>query len=119
MCLVRSCAGMCLQVAPVTFKKEENPSEGVHSGVLECPEATVTQWFTFHYACTKSGNIIKPSRTIHCHSQYNFHSPCCKCSNRSDCVCLILKAYIITVFIPVIGCAEDMPIQTEGRVDQA
>lgn len=49
-------AGMCVQVAPVRFKKVEYPSEGVRSGVLECPEPTVAQWFTFHYACTKSGN---------------------------------------------------------------
>ncbi|CAL8465577.1 g5113 [Coccomyxa elongata] len=48
------CAGAS-KVAPVMFKKEEDPSEGVRSGVLECPEPTVTQWFTFHYACTKSG----------------------------------------------------------------
>ena len=37
------------------FDKEEDPSEGVRGGALECPEETVEQWLTFHYACTKSG----------------------------------------------------------------
>ena len=58
-----------MQVAPVTFKKEEDPSEGVRSGVLECPEPTVTQWFTFHYACTKSGNASKTALLAICHAQ--------------------------------------------------
>ena len=46
---------MCAQVVPVRFEKEENPSEGVRGGALECPEETVEQWLMFHYACTKSG----------------------------------------------------------------
>jgi len=46
---------MCEQVAPVSFSKEEDPMVGIKAGALECPDATVGKWLTFHYSCTKSG----------------------------------------------------------------
>lgn len=47
--------GMCEQVAPVSFSKQEDPVEGIKAGVLECPDATVEKWLTFHCSCTRSG----------------------------------------------------------------
>lgn len=41
-------------MAPERFKKDEDASTGITGGQLQCPDAQIEQWLTFHHACTKS-----------------------------------------------------------------